>query len=77
MPAHLSINDSEPMIGASPLALSNPLPVLEPPRSMQPLELFYRLQERIYALEARVTELESRTWWSMLKAQVRTWLNRS
>ncbi len=77
MRSHLSINDTEPTIGEARLTVENPLayvptkPPAEPSRAMQPLELFYVLSDRIQALEARIVELEARTWWSMLKDQLR------
>ena len=39
--------------------------------SVMQIDKFQELENRILLLEGRVYDLESRTWWSMLKEQIR------
>ena len=43
--------------------------------SVMQIDKFQELENRILLLEGRVYDLESRTWWSMLKEQIRKIFN--
>lgn len=74
----LSLDDTNPLIGQERLAAINPKPSPPPDDTMshlinQLIESHASLIAYVTRLESRITELEARTWWSMLKAQVRSW----
>ena len=76
MPAHLLISDTQVTIGEERLVAFNPMPELSslPPLNLDDLVAMQaQLVSVIHALEARIVELERRTWWSMLKDQIRSW----
>ena len=82
----LSLNDTSAIIGEPRLVLTMPLPT----PSMVGLYTLDSLQsafgdfassqtqliQYVAGLEIRIAMLESRTWWSMLKAQVKSWFSK-
>lgn len=80
MISHLTISDTSLCIGEPRLSISDPhpLPDLLSPFPLDRIEQLEALVNRLMlALDIqneRITILESRSWWSMLKAQIKSWL---
>lgn len=81
----LSINDTQASIGLQHLQIRQPRyapTALQPPLLPQQNALDIlaaQLDSQLHliiAMQARIAELERRTWWSMLKDQVRSWFRR-
>lgn len=71
MVSHLTLNDTSPTIGRGHLVINNPLP---PGSEFLALANAHRdLVIYMSRLEDRICILESRTWWSMLKDQIKSW----
>jgi hypothetical protein len=83
MRSHLSISDSQIMVGEGRLSVDNPSspapPAPFPPPLPVDLDLdrhiagFAYLEQRIIALEARIAYLEQRTLWDFIKDQIKGW----
>ncbi len=87
MPSNLFISDTQATIGEERLSVMNPayftppthaMPVAGPLAHLDDLvEMQSILTARIHALERRIEALESRTWWDLLKSQVKSWFVRA
>lgn len=81
MSSHISLSDTDATIGEAHLAVVNPVHLLPVTESIEDIRLLVAdlfsnqlaFTQRIHELERRVSVLESRTWWSLLKAQVISW----
>lgn len=75
MISHLTLNDTSPTIGESHLVILNPVPSSKIDLHAAFSELLYN-QNNLFiyvnALEQRLKALESRSWWSMLKDQIKS-----
>lgn len=75
MISHLTLNDTSPTIGESHLVILNPVPSSKIDLHAAFSELLCN-QNNLFiyvnALEQRLKTLESRSWWSMLKDQIKS-----
>ncbi len=76
MLSHLTLNDTSPAIGEPRLLINDPIPAETRSSSDQfhiLAQAHWDLVNYVTRLENRIIALESRTWWSMLVSQVKSW----
>lgn len=76
--SNISLNDTSPTIGQARITINNPYPPLPQIHLLDAtIDVLLAQQTDLLAyvrrLEDRISVLERRTWWSMLKSQVQIW----
>lgn len=74
--SHLVISDTEVTVGVERISVNNPPNYSDWTQLDDLIAMQTQLVSMVRMLEIRVSELERRTWWSMLKDLVKGWFAR-